>query len=491
MLITNQIRESHERLSKTGSRFLDFVNENPESLKRSSYKDLLALNDYLFKMQPWPTFISQQTKKEIMEATIKTLQLIKKIPKSIFSNDSKKLSDYYGIPVALADRFLDGVSDEHLENLMGRGDFIVSPFAGIKCIEYNVNTNLGGIQTPVWESTYLRIPIISKFLREHGIKIHNKNLFSCLFEHLIDSTLNTFSHAIDEINVAFVSQEKKERNQQTNVDPYLDLLFKNVLAFKDPRLKGEVIFCSYSHLKTSGDYVFYKDKKVHFIIEWCFGFVPDTIMEVFRMGNVLIANGAICWLLSTKLNLALLSEHEDSDIFSPGEKESIKKYIPWTRKVQACETNYRGENIQLRDFILSNRETLVLKPLVGSGGKDIYIGKKTTEKEWKELVELAFVKEDWKDIKVERDMTQEQWNHLIENALDVKSWLVQENIESYPYLYQIGENGYTEHHAAWGFFIFGSRYSGGWLRILPKDNPRGIINSHQGAEVSSIFEVDR
>ena len=85
MLITNQIRKSHERLSKTGSRFLDFVNENPESLKRSSYKDLLALNDYLFKMQPWPTFISQQTKKEIMEATIKTLELIKKIPKCIFN----------------------------------------------------------------------------------------------------------------------------------------------------------------------------------------------------------------------------------------------------------------------------------------------------------------------------------------------------------------------------------------------------------------------
>jgi hypothetical protein len=41
----------------------------------------------------------------------------------------------------------------------------------------------------------------------------------------------------------------------------------------------------------------------------------------------------------------------------------------------------------------------------------------------------------------------------------------------------------------WGFFIFGSHYAGTFLRIiLKKDAPR-IVNTHQGAQVSAVFEV--
>jgi hypothetical protein len=75
-------------------------------------------------------------------------------------------------------------------------------------------------------------------------------------------------------------------------------------------------------------------------------------------------------------------------------------------------------------------------------------------------------------------------------ALSIRSWVVQEYIESPTYLYQLGENGYAEHHAVWGFFVFGSTYAGGWARVLPTANKSGVLNCHQGAKVSVVFEVD-
>jgi hypothetical protein len=83
-----------------------------------------------------------------------------------------------------------------------------------------------------------------------------------------------------------------------------------------------------------------------------------------------------------------------------------------------------------------------------------------------------------------------QWYDIAKKAFQVKNWLVQEYIEPPTYLYQLGENGYAEHHAVWGFFIFGDIYAGGWVRVIPVKNQSGIINCHQGARVSVAFEVD-
>jgi hypothetical protein len=57
-------------------------------------------------------------------------------------------------------------------------------------------------------------------------------------------------------------------------------------------------------------------------------------------------------------------------------------------------------------------------------------------------------------------------------------------------LFQTGENGYAGHHAVWGLFVFGSRYAGGFMRVLPEKNAQGVINTHRGAEKTVILEVE-
>jgi hypothetical protein len=485
MKITPSIIKAHEKLSKRSLQFLEYVNQNPGSLKADNYR-MLELNDDLFQLQPWPTFINPQTKNEMKEAGIKVVQLIKSIPGRIFANDYEKISRSYGISPNLVRYFLDGFSEEDLQGLLARGDFIFSR-SGPKCLEYNINTNLGGLQLPLWESLYLNTPVTADFLRRNNVRITNVNLFSTLFEHLLCSALDRYP-GVGEVNIAVVFPNSVDGNVMKAQEGYYNSVYINLL--KKHNLAGEVIICLYSQLNVVDGYLYYNGKKVYSLLEWVQGFVPAEIVGVFKRGNILIYNGAAAGLLSTKLNLALLSELEDSEILTGEERETIKKYIPWTRKVKCGETTYGSEKIGLQSFISANRERLVLKPLVGYGGKDIHVGRYTPAAEWEKLVGLALNSEDWIDLQIGETVSEAQWYRFIQKVFSVKSWVVQEYVESPCYLYQWGEEGCAGHRAVWGYYVFGSRYAGAWVRVSPGDQGKGIINCHRGAKVSVVFEVD-
>ena len=210
--------------------------------------------------------------------------------------------------------------------------------------------------------------------------------------------------------------------------------------------------------------IYYKKNRVHALMEMYLGYVSPDVLTAFRAGNLRLVNGPISFLLSNKLNLALLSDPGNARVFTPEEKNIIHKYVPWTRKIIPGSTTYRDEKIaSLEGFMLSNKEKLVIKPSMGLGGQGICIGTKSSPPEWEQAVKTA-IKE--------------------------KNWLVQEWVESSPGIYQAGENGCERCDMVWGFFVFGSRYSGAWVRVMPQANSKGVVNCHQGATVSIIFEVD-
>lgn len=458
-------------------------------MKRSSYRDISALNTDLDRMQPWPVFMGRHIRGEINRAALRVLDLIRSVPGRIFDYNHKKIADYYEISTDLLTCLLDGVSGEHLSGLMARGDFILSP-TGLKCIEYNVNTNLGGLQEALWKPAYLRNPIITRFLKERRVKLINRDSLFILFDQLIRSALNRFGKDIDQVNIALVSAQDRHREPTTAQNQYLNVVYNNSLRHSGEHLQGEVVSCDFSRLGVNNGKVYYGDRRIHSLIEWCDGFIPGKIMDVFINGDIMICNGAVAWLLSNKLNMALLSEHEESSLFDRQEREVIKQYIPWTRKIQDCQSTYRGEKIKLKQFIISNREKLVLKPILGSGGEGIHIGKNTAPQDWSRLVESALKGMNWRGIKLDRNVSEQQWKELTTSALGIKNWVVQEYIESYPYLFQTGEEGCGEYYAVWGFFVFGSQPAGGYGRIMPFGGPRQVVNSQQGAEKCVIFQVD-
>ncbi|MGD2089465.1 MAG: hypothetical protein PVH61_25040 [Candidatus Aminicenantes bacterium] len=459
MKIDNKIRIAHRNLSDSSARFLEFIENNPDALKAANFKSL-DINDKLYVLQPWPTFINQRIKNQMGEATIKIFNLIKGIPERIFASDPYKISQYLGIPVDTVKFQLDGTNERHIENLLARGDFILSA-QGLKCLEYNVSANLGGWELPIWQSLYLKTPIISRFLKEYGVKIPNKNLISDLFDHLITAALDMSFDYDRGINIA-LGILYKSQGDYTEMELYMNQLYKQKLQQRNNKLRGKIIICDLNHLDMIDDCIFCEDLRIHSIIELHHGLITLEILQAFKAGNVCLYNGPITGLLSNKLILAILSEYEDSEFFSPEERETIKKYIPWTRKITSGETNYGNVKITLEDFILNHKDKLVIKASRGYGGKGIYVGRYTS---------------------------QEKWEEVMKTAVKDKNYLVQEYIESPVYLYQSGEDGCTAHDAVWGFFVLGSAYADGWVRVFPTEKSNGVINCHQGAKISVIFEV--
>jgi hypothetical protein len=465
-IIRKEIKEELGKLSKMNANFLDFVEKNPESLKQYDYDDLLELINLGIKpaeLQPWPIFINQQTINQFKDVSINIFNIIKSIPQRLFSNSVEKISRYYETSQEKIEYHLTGVNEDNLKNLLGRGDFILSP-PGLKCIEYNVTAHLGGWQVAILEPFYLNTPIISKFLKEYQVKTRNKNLISILFEHLFNSAVERFSH-YDELNIAIVSPGTviETTVEESGERIFLNQLYGNILQHKGNGLKGEVIFCDLSHLTIENDCIFFKSKPVHVLLERYHGEIPLEIAGILKKGNFLLYNGPITWLLSNKLNHAVLSENEDSEVFTSKERDIIKKHIPWTRKLVPGEVTWRTTKYNLYDLVLLQQENLVIKPSIGLGGENVYIGRCTPKTLWKDIVKLVIQK---------------------------RTWLVQEYIDSLPYPFQHGIYGCTEHKVIWGLFVFGSQYTGGFLRILPTENTQEVINTRQGATKTVIFEVE-
>ena len=459
MEIKKEIYAAHKGLSTCSSEFLEFAKNNPDALKRSNFNSILLDEQFKEKpIQPWPAFVNKKTREEMEKAAVKVCKLIKRIPERIFASDFFKISDYYEIPIERVELLFYGIQDEDIEHLLARGDFIFSS-NGLKCVEFNVDSNLGGWELDLLESLYINNPIIAAFLKKNGVRIRKNTFFPLFLEFLVNRALNKFSNRMERLNLALVLPEYREVNAQS----YLTGLYRNLLKQKRDGLMGNIIICLFDDLNVVDDCVFYKDEKIHIVVEMTDGIVPFMILHAAKSGNILLYNGPISKIMSNKLNLALLSEHEHSYIFSLEERELIKKYIPWTRKIIPTNTTYRNQEIPLIEFIRSNKDEFVIKPAGGYSGEEVHLGANVSEMEW--------------DI-------------LIKRAVEEKSWVVQEYIESLSYLHQADEHGCVEHQAVWGFFVFGSQYAGGTVRILPGKGKKSVINVGQGAEKSIIIEVE-
>jgi len=467
MNITPAVKEAHEALSPCNIAFLDYAKKNPLCLQRSQFEEIVKWKHPASatkeNLQPWPIFIGRRTRNEFEEASAKVFNLIKSVHRRLFSNDPTRISRYYALSEDFVQFCLDGISEEHMNGLVGRGDFLITP-SGLKCIEFNASSSLGGWELPVWEPMYLRNPLISEFVKSHRIKIINKNLLYILFEHLIDSTLKWFPGE-DEINIVISVYSREILAATSTLEEQFSRQFMNALQFnnKTKRLKGKLIFSCFDQLNVANRTLYYGDKRIHTLLHGYTGDIPFDILTLFKLKNLLIYNGPVFRIVSNKFNLSVLSEHEDSDLFTAEERKTIKKYFPWTRKVIDGAATYRGEKINLENFILGNKDKLVLKPSIGYGGTDVYNGLYTP---------------------------QSQWRALVSQALRQERWVVQERIESQPFLFQWGENGCAEFEAAWGMMTFGYRYGGVLLRILTREKSKGVINVHQGAEVPVVFEVE-
>jgi uncharacterized circularly permuted ATP-grasp superfamily protein len=192
----------------------------------------------------------------------------------------------------------------------------------------------------------------------------------------------------------------------------------------------------------------------------------SALVKAYSAGAVCVANNFRCKIPHVKAFFAVLTDEQNGALFSHGEREVIRKHIPWTRVVADIATAHYGQHIDLLAFIRKERENLVLKPSDEYGGAGVTLGWETSEANW--------------DIAIER-------------ALSAKNgtWIVQERIpirrEVFPYIADIGRVDYRNMLVDFAPYLFRGKLCG----FLTRLSATGLANVTSGGGQVPAFRVAR
>jgi uncharacterized circularly permuted ATP-grasp superfamily protein len=117
--------------------------------------------------------------------------------------------------------------------------------------------------------------------------------------------------------------------------------------------------------------------------------IAKPLLDAYMAGDVTVVNSFRAKLLHKKMSLALLSDDRYASLYTPGQRRAIRRHVPWTRKVREGHTTYGGKTVDLAEFIIRERERLVLKPNDEYGGKGVILGWTVEPREWEQTLLTA------------------------------------------------------------------------------------------------------
>jgi uncharacterized circularly permuted ATP-grasp superfamily protein len=134
------------------------------------------------------------------------------------------------------------------------------------------------------------------------------------------------------------------------------------------------------------DLVYRRVKVSEFLVRFD---LTHPLVRAYREGAVCVVNSFRSELAQKKAIFDLLTDETITAGFPTAERKAIRDFIPWTRVVTASKTAYHNQTVDLPEFILANREKLVLKPNDDSGDRDSFRGAELDDAAWERALKLA------------------------------------------------------------------------------------------------------
>lgn len=117
--------------------------------------------------------------------------------------------------------------------------------------------------------------------------------------------------------------------------------------------------------------------------------LTHPLVRAYRDRAVCIVNSFRSELAQKKALFELLTDDAMVASFPSVERKAIHEFVPWTRLVAQTNTSYQGKTIDLTEFILKNRERLVLKPNDHSTDQHEFHGRETDDAGWERALKQA------------------------------------------------------------------------------------------------------
>jgi hypothetical protein len=193
-----------------------------------------------------------------------------------------------------------------------------------------------------------------------------------------------------------------------------------------------------------------------------FGHTED-LLKAYSENKVCMVNPFFSSIPVQKSAFALIQDNRFKNLFDEEELHIINKYIPWTRILKEGKTFYDNKEINLLQFIKTNRQKFVLKPNYGFGGKGVVIGSEAGQSDWEKKI-----------------------NQIINSG---SKYIVQEYIdiptENFP-IYENGAlKGFSPQYVNLNFWGVDGKFAGGLVRAA--DNK--VINVANGARFVPVYYV--
>ena len=452
--------ENHGRLSRASREFVEHAVATPELQDRASYAPLddpARMSEYM--LQAWPTLESRRLVEEAARASAALAELIRSIPGRVFRSQPLPLARFYGLDLEEAQVLAEVLGNrDSFPAGASRGDFVWDA-QEFRLVEMNMSSNLGGWKGAIWGELYRKVPLLRGFLSGDRDRPRSRDTLRIFFEHVLREATGRLELE-RELNVGLVvSDDHPGADDRAAVG---ERALRAVLAAQAPSLRGFLTRCSYRDLDATADGAHHRGRRLHVLVNHQEDETPTPIYRCWLRGRVLMFNGPVTHLWGNKANLAVLSELQDTALFTSEERDLIRRHVVWTREVRPGSIEFRGRTLPLSELLRCQRENLVLKPTLGKGGEGVLVGLSTRREAWEAAVARAF---------------------------DQPGWIVQEWIESAALLYQTPSQGFDSHDVVWGFLNFGDRYGGCLVRTAPRTGDR-VVNGARGASEGMVFEVD-
>ena len=327
----------------------------------------------------------------------------------------------------------------------------------LKFAEYNGESPAGAGYAETLAEIFNELPMMAQFSRKY--EVHRYSLSAKLLDALLQS-YRDWGGSAQKPQIAIVDWEE--------VPTWSEF---EILRARFEKLGTPTLIADPRQLEWDGKSLTAEDKRIDLVYRRVL--INDIVakpaecsalVKAYTAGAVCVANNFRCKIPHVKAFFAVLTDEQNGALFSLGERELIRKHIPWTRVVADVQTAHYGEHVELLAFIRKERENLVLKPSDEYGGSGVTLGWETSEAAWDEA---------------------------IGRALNAKNgaWIVQERIpirrEIFPYIAQKGRVDYRDMLVDFAPYLFRGKLSG----FLTRLSSTGLANVTSGGGQVPAFRV--
>jgi uncharacterized circularly permuted ATP-grasp superfamily protein len=328
----------------------------------------------------------------------------------------------------------------------------------LKFAEYNAESPAGLGYSETLAEIFRELPVMAQFQRRY--EIHSYPLSAKLLDALI-MTYVDWGGSAAKPQIAIVDWE--------DVPTWSEF---EILQQRFERMGIPTLIADPRELEWDGRKLVAQDKPIDLVYRRVL--INDIVakpaecsalVKAYSANAVCVANNFRCKIPHVKTFFAVLTDEQNGGLFSHGEREMIRKHIPWTRIVADVKTAHYGQPIELLAFVRRERNNLVLKPSDEYGGSGVTLGWETGEG---------------------------AWDNAIEKALTAKNgvWIVQERIpirrETFPYIADVGRVDYRDMLVDFAPYLFRGKLCG----FLTRLSATGLANVTSGGGQVPAFRVN-